>query len=129
MSAKCTKCDANLPAIACPDKKKDCAILHLGECPECAKAKPRVWLTTHVSSGGKPAVAAMTLNNIGFNVRFEEKFDGVGIQAGLGPMRIEEWALIRDALNRYWVEHVNDICGAPSSYGLCQDRSGEYHGH
>ena len=127
---ECPECGSDLPTVPCPDKKPGCAVLHLGDCPECAKAVQKAWLTTHASAGGKPAIAVLTINNIGFGVRFDKKYDGVGIQAQIGPMRVEELAIIREALDKYWMENFAEICGADlPGGGICQDKSGHYHGH
>lgn len=67
----------------------------------------KVWLVTHATrgSGGKPSLAAITLNNITMGVRFEQKYDGIGTQIHVQPMDMRELGLLRAALNSYWSEN------------------------
>ncbi len=129
-AACCPDCGKELPQVACPDKKPGCLVLHFGPCSDCEAAKPKAWLTTHATRGGKPSLAGITLNNIPFGLAFDQKYDGIGTQVRIQPMDIAELGILRDALNKYWRDQVNDPCGMPTSGGgTCKDTSREYHGH
>lgn len=61
----------------------------------------KAWLTTHASSGRKPTIANVTVNNMDLSLSVHAKHDG-GFQAFLGPLSVDDLRIIRSALNRYW---------------------------